>query len=577
MTDNARTDTAGYPRRLRTRGGALALAAATATVLGVTAWALPALAAQAPARAGVPAAATASVPLKDGALDWGIKKSFRDYLTGPIANGKITVADGARTNADGTFRLTDGSGTYDVDSHAVTSAFHGSIHLYGHHGALDITLSGFSMETKGESGTLTADVANGTGEDGGGKPEKVHKDVTLADLDLSGIEPGSGEDGALTYSGVPATLTEGGSKAFEGYYPQGEKLDPVSLSVTPDSAGTGGSSGTGGSASGTGSASGSGGSTNGGAHSGGASAGGAATGSGGPGSTAGGAPGAGGAGGDGGSGSDSGGGASEQPASGTLVDGNLDWGVKASFRSYVTGPIAHGKVETTDGAEPTSGGYRFTQGGGDFENGSLNATFKGGVRFLGHKEGGAYSLDLTFSHLGVQAEGTKGSLVADVRSKDRTSGKVSTDKDVTVATLKLDSGALTAHKDVVTVKKAPATLTKAGAGAFGGFYEAGDALDPVTLAASLDENASLPGAGSGADSGSAGASGGAEAATTGGAESVGGTGSGADGSLASTGARLPASGVAGAAGVLAALGGGAVWAARRRTGARPAPAVRTES
>ncbi|MBQ0867184.1 HtaA domain-containing protein [Streptomyces sp. RK75] len=560
------TVTTSPPRR-RPRTGALLLATATATVAAVTTCALPAVAASGTARTAAPEAAPA-IPLTDGTLDWGIKKSFRDYLNGPIAKGKITVADGARTNADGSFRFTDGSGSYDMTTHAVTTSFHGSVHLYGHHGALDIKLSDFSMETKGKSGTLSADVATGTGEDGDGKPDRTQDDVQLATLDLSEVTPGSGQDGTMAFADIPATLTEAGSGAFEGYYQKGEKLDPVTLKVTPGRGG--GSAGAGSGSAG----SGAGGSTSG--------SGGSGSGSGSGGSTASGGSGGDGNGGTGtgsgsGSGSASGGASSgtKQPASGAIADGNLDWGVKASFRKYVTGPIANGKVETSDGARSTDGGYRFPKGSGTFADGALNASFDGGVRFLGHKEGSAYSLDLTFSHLKVRAKGAKGSLVADVRSKDRASGKVSTDKAVTVASLKLDSGALTPREDIVSVQKAPATLTAAGAEAFGGFYQAGDALDPVTVAVSLDEDAALPGAGGGGETGSGGTDGGtdggSEPAAAGGAGSVGG-GDGAA-SLASTGIGLPSGALAGSAAALTVLGGAAVLTARRRTVGRTFPAA----
>ncbi|WP_431980269.1 HtaA domain-containing protein [Streptomyces qinglanensis] len=550
----------------RTRTGALLLATATATAAGVTAYALPAAAAPGAAPTAATAAAP-TVPLTAGSLDWGIKKSFRDYLNGPIANGKITVADGARTNPDGTFRFTDGTGSYDMADHAVTTAFRGSVHLYGHHGALDIELSGFTLETEGGSGTLSADVATGTGEDGEDAPERTVQDVPLAALDLSQVTPGSGENGAMTFADIPAALTEEGSEAFEGYYPKGEQLDPVTLEVTPGE--PGGESADGGSGTGSGSA----GSGSAGPGSGGSDSGSAGSGSGGAASSTGsGSGGHGGTAAASGSGSASAGGgdgAAEDPADGAVADGNLDWGVKASFREYVTGPIADGKVTTSGGATRTDSGYRFPHGSGDFAEGALNTSFDGEVRFRGHAEGGSYSLDLTFSHLKVKARGTKGSLLADVRSKDRASGEVSTDKAVTVATLRLGDGALTPHEDVISVKKAPATLTAAGSKAFGGFYQAGDALDPVTVAVSLDEDAELPGAGGSGADGADDVGTAAEPATAGGAGSVGG-GSAA---LASTGTGLPSGPLTGAALGLAALGGTAVGLARRRTAARTSPAA----
>lgn len=529
------------PRLRRPRTGALALAAATATVLGTTALVLPASAGTASAAP----AATAAIPLTGGTLDWGVKKSFRDYLTGPIAGGKITVGDGAGTNDDGSFRFTDGEGSYDTGTHAVDTAFKGSVHFYGHGGQLDIKLSDLKMVTEGTSGSITADVESAKGD---GSDPTTKDDVALADLDLTDVKPGTGDGGAMTFADIPSTLTADGAEAFADFYKEGTELDPVTLNVTPSTGGGSGSGGTGGS---------------------GTSGGGSGSGSGSGGSEAGGSTGSGSSGpsGSGGSssseGSGSGGTEDGGSESGAIVDGNLDWGVKASFRKYVEGPIADGRIDVSDGAKKQSSGYRFPKGSGDHEAGtSLDASFEGGVRFRGHKTGGDYTLDLTFSNLKVEAEGTKGSLVADVRSKDRESGDIASYKQIDVATLKLKSGALTAKNDIVTVKAAPATLTAEGAKAFAGFYKKGDKLDPVTANVSLDENAQLPGdeggsGSSGGDSGGTGGSGGA--GTTGGAGSVGGTGS-----LASTGSGLPSSALLGGAAGLAVLGGLAVHAARRR-------------
>lgn len=557
--------------RARSRGGAIALAAATATVLGATALALPAYAANSADSAASGAEAKApNFPITDGTLDWGIKKSFRDYLTGPIAGGKITVADGAKTNADGSFRFTGGKGSYDQGKHAVSAAFKGSVHLYGHHGALDIKLSDLKLATTGKNGFLSADVESAKGA---GQPKETKNDVKLANLDLTGIKPGSGPGGAMTFANIPATLTADGSTAFGGFYKEGEKLDAATLAVHTSGGGTGG--GTGGTG-GTGGSGGNGGTGNGGSGNGGSGSGGSGTG--GSGGSAGSGGNGGATGGNGGSGNGGSGGSAgsgtDKPATGAIVDGNLDWGVKSSFRKYVTGPIAKGKVDLSGGATSTTGGYRFPKGGGDAKSGSLDASFQGGVRFLGHKTGSSYTLDLTFSKLKVKANGTKGTLISDVRSKDQDSGKVTTHKALAVASLKLDAGALDPVKDVVTVKKAPATLTASGAKAFGGFYQAGEKLDPVTAAVSLDENASLPGAGSGTGEGSGdGAAGtggsgtGTEPASVGGAGSVGGSGDTA--ALASTGSSLPSTSLLGGAALLAALGGGAVYTARRRNRATP--------
>ncbi|MEU6847052.1 HtaA domain-containing protein [Streptomyces sp. NPDC046716] len=501
----------------RTARHPIALAAATATVvaLGAGALALPAVAAD-----GAPS----GIELKNGTLDWGLKESFRKYVTG-IAAGSIDATDGATQAADnGPFTFSGGTGTYDTTTHGTDTAFKGAVRFASKAHGFDIKISDVKVVTSGTTGHIDADVSlNGT----------VQDDIEFATLDLSAVKPGQGAGGAMTFKDIPATLTADGAAAFNGMYKEGTALDPATLTVTAapstasptptktpeatptETATTSPSPSTGGSTSPSPSAS------------------------------------------------------ATKPVdavSGEVVDGNLDWGVKESFRTYITGPIAGGKVELSGGAAKNGSVYRFGDASGSYDADakSLDAKFAGKVRFLGHEEDGAYALDLQFSDLHVTAKGTGGKLVADVSSKDRESGKVTTYDDLTVATLKLGSGDLTAKDDIVELDGAAATLTADGAKAFGGFYEAGAALDPVTAAVSLDEDAALPGGSGGADGA---ASGGTSGSGSGGAGTTGGTGttgSTIGGSLASTGADVPAGPLAAAATLVVAAGAGTVFATRRR-------------
>ncbi|MFK8846308.1 HtaA domain-containing protein [Streptomyces sp. Ac-502] len=238
-----------------------------------------------------------------------------------------------------------------------------------------------------------------------------------------------------------------------------------------------------------------------------------------------------------------------------MLDGALDWGVKQSFREYITGPIAHGKAELAGGAVTSAAGYRFPKGHGTYDaaKASLAAQFNGSVRFTGHDG----VLDLKFSNLKVTASGTKGTLVADVSAKARATGKVTDTPGMAVADLKIPAGALAAKNGVVTLKNVPATLTAAGSKAFDSMYKPGRALDPVTAVVAVDPKAQLP-ASSGDASGSS--------AVTGGTASFSsGSGASGSGSLAATGATVPSGALAGVAGALIVAGGAATYAVRRRT------------
>lgn len=171
--------------------------------------------------------------------------------------------------------------------------------------------------------------------------------------------------------------------------------------------------------------------------------------------------------------------------SGTITGGTLDWGVKASFRSYIRGPIAKGTVATSAGATTgPDGTFRFGPAAGTVAaDGSAADVRAGGtVAFSGH--GGL--LELSISNPEVVVSGTSGTLVADVVSKaleGASAGLPVTYTDVDLATLDLTGKSLTPVGGRVTLADVPATLTEEGAPAFADFYAPGTALDPLTLSA----------------------------------------------------------------------------------------------
>ncbi|MEV0317907.1 HtaA domain-containing protein [Streptomyces sp. NPDC050658] len=494
----------------------LAAAVATAVTLGATALTLPALAADGGA------AAAPQVELKDGTLDWGFKESFRKYVTG-IAMGKIEATDGAKQAADnGVFTFTDGTGTYDTGTHATDTAFKGAVRFSSTVHGFDIKMSDVKVRTEGTGGAIQADVSlNGTAQN----------DIDLAKLDLTGIKPGQGEGGAMTFKDIPATLTADGAKAFNGMYKEGDKLDPATLTVkaggaptqqptqtpkptdkptespkptekptatpsptdkptvTPKPTST-----------------------------------------------------------------------SDAPA-GKVYDGTLGWGVKESFRRYVE---SGGGATLSGGAEKNDNGYDFPYAKGDVDSDAkkLTASFGGAVRFQ-YK---AHGIDMKFGDIKVAANGTKGTLTVDVTTPK------GTNNDVKFATLDLSKASYKAKDDVVLLDKIPAAFTAAGAEQFanettGSMYKEGDAIDPVTVALSVADGAQLPGGGGGSTGGGSSDSG----STGGGSASLGGggtVGGGTGGSLASTGSSAPAGALIGAAGAVVVAGAGAVFLARRKGVAR---------
>lgn len=178
-----------------------------------------------------------------------------------------------------------------------------------------------------------------------------------------------------------------------------------------------------------------------------------------------------------------------EAASRTVQGGRLDWGIKSSFQSYVTGPVAKGSWSLTGGAATVGGSqFRFHSASGSYDpdSGELNAGFSGGVHFTGHKNAdGGHDLDLTIGRPTVRISGGSGTLYADMASKDKATGKVTTSAQVPLASLTVSGINMKGGGSPVALNSIPATLTSQGAKAFAGYYAAGAQLDPVSLSADV--------------------------------------------------------------------------------------------
>ncbi|MFB8215213.1 HtaA domain-containing protein [Streptomyces anulatus] len=378
-------------------------------------------------------AQAASRTVQGGRLDWGIKSSFQSYVTGPIASGSWSLTGGAATVGGSQFRFHSATGSYDPDTGAFTSGFSGGVHFTGHRkpdgsNELDLTISRPTVRISGGSGTLYADMVSK--ERGTGKVSN-RSQVPLASLGLGGIDMKGGST-PIALTNVPATLTSQGASAFAGYYTAGTPLDPISLSVdtrgaaaepkpsAPDEK------------------------------------------------------------------KDEGGKKDEKKAAkkekaGRFEDAAVDWGVRRTFREYVTGSIGQGKWTLADGAQDGGALFRFPQGKGtyDAKKQTLDADFSGSIRFTG-----AHDLDLKFAGVTVAVAKGEGTLSADVTSEGTTR------EDVPLITFPAKD--LAPKEGLAVLTEVPATLTADGAKAFGSMYRAGTAMDPVSLAVAVDEKAQLP-------------------------------------------------------------------------------------
>ncbi|MEU9879665.1 HtaA domain-containing protein [Streptomyces phaeochromogenes] len=389
-------------------------------------------------------AQAASRTVQGGRLDWGIKSSFQSYVTGPIANGSFSLTGGAATVGGSQFRFHSATGTYDGASGAFNAGFSGGVHFLGHKKddgtyQLDLTISRPTVRLSGNGGTLYVDViskAKGTGA------VTTSSQVPFASLSLGGINMKGGGN-AVQLNNLPATLTAQGAKSFAGYYTAGTALDPVSLSADVKAAA-------------------------------------AAE----PSSTPSPSP------------SKS---KAKKETSGRIENGAVDWGVRRTFREYVTGSIAKGEWKLTDGAEDGGALFRFPEGAGTYDEKkqTLDATFAGAVRFTGEQ-----GLDLKLGALRAKVtDDGKGTLYADVTSAGGAGDTGGADAGSTAkangTTKKVPLVTFTAKdfkpKDgLAQLTEAPTKLTADGAKAFGGMYKAGTEMDPVSLAVALTAGAELP-------------------------------------------------------------------------------------
>lgn len=372
-----------------------------------------------------------------GTLSWGVKSSFRTYVGGPIAKGRVTTS-GHATTSNGSYVFPQRSTSAKPPSAKGTTSYRGQVNFFGHGGDLDMYLRNPRVVvTSGTQGKLVVD-AKPTGASG-------FRSVTVSTLNLSQGSKSS-SNGSVMFRGVPVKLSSAGTTLFawEGrsMYPAGTAMDPVTFTIGSDKKVSGSGKST------------------------------TSTPKGSP-SAAGGSAGSGGSG-AGGSGTDtsaagSGSASSAAAAASRTGAGSLSWGLRQSFRDYITGPIAHGSISVSGGASSSGGSFTFPQSGA--AKGDGGADYRGAVNFRGH--GGI--LNLSFSDPEVSIDSARsGSLTAQVGGRR-----------ISVATLNLGAGAKSESDGATAYTDVPATLTSQGSTLFtyngSSFYPAGSAMDPVSF------------------------------------------------------------------------------------------------
>ena len=177
------------------------------------------------------APAAASQSLQDASVDWGVKSSFRKYITGPVAGGSQELT-GATSNADGSYHFTAAEGTVEADGSYHVKFTGSSVKYTGHHGVLEVTISDLELVIKDGQGSLYANISerpyNGNTTP---NPPVQHDHTLIGTFDASSLK---NEGGQLTLAASDATkvkLSTEATSVFAGFYQAGQELDALAFSA----------------------------------------------------------------------------------------------------------------------------------------------------------------------------------------------------------------------------------------------------------------------------------------------------------------------------------------------------------
>lgn len=170
----------------------------------------------------------ATCTVQTSELKWGVKTSFRNYISGSIANGEWTTDNGASYETPN-FIWKSGSGSFGADLEEGSVAFIGSIHFTGHGGVMKLDLKDPELVFVGGD---SAQLVVGVGSTATGGAELAYERVAMAKVDLS--EGKTPDDKSLALKDAPVVLTAEGAKALNGDYGDyvaGQEMDALQLSL----------------------------------------------------------------------------------------------------------------------------------------------------------------------------------------------------------------------------------------------------------------------------------------------------------------------------------------------------------
>lgn len=192
----------------------------------------------------------AAQALVSGQASWGVLASWRAYILGNFGPGSIgsmavdggATASGALTDPATVFGFPAAGGSFERGLYGATDRL--SLRTAGSvifakpgHCIIEVKLSDLELTIDGPNSSIGLDsiydIDTPAGMSCTDEPAVPSSDVDFATLDTSGVTPSYSADGkTITWSEVPATLTAAGAKAFGAGYPEGQALDPVTITAT---------------------------------------------------------------------------------------------------------------------------------------------------------------------------------------------------------------------------------------------------------------------------------------------------------------------------------------------------------
>lgn len=188
-------------------------------------------------------------PVVSGETSWGVLAGWRKYVLGNFGPGSVgTIATAGGASAHGTLSEPSGYLAFPTASGSFERGLYGAadrltLKMQGSvtfakpgHCIIEVKLADLEIVLDGAKSSLALDSVydfdTPEGMSCGPQPPVPTADVTFASLDLGGVAPAYSADGrTVTWSAIPATLTAAGAAAFGTGYPEGQELDPVTVTV----------------------------------------------------------------------------------------------------------------------------------------------------------------------------------------------------------------------------------------------------------------------------------------------------------------------------------------------------------